>query len=198
MHRAMARLREKAPSDEPGEAGASSGASPLVLGDSWGYRKLRSRGAVAPPGILDPSSSAPLTSTHMVCELTRQGLQGALPPARHQVMKPGLRWLASINSVMKRSWHVELEEEAQVQALLSLKVCQKSSVARKIGRPRRPRTPLEQAAEVANLHAPRLWNPVQSLRGLSPAEVDAANSLLKFSYHTASLSEMVLELRTIR
>jgi hypothetical protein len=64
--------------------------------------------------------------------------------------------------------------------------------------PRRPRSPLEQATEVANLRAPRLWNPVQSLRGLSPAEVDAANSLLKFSYHTAFLSEMVLELRTIR
>jgi hypothetical protein len=79
----------------------------------------------------------------------------------------------------------------------SLKVCQKPLVPQKKGRLRRPRSPLEQAAEVANLRAPRLWNPVQSQRGLSLAEIDAVNSLLKFSYHTAFLSEMVLELRTI-
>jgi hypothetical protein len=42
------------------------------------------------PGVLNPSSSDPLTSTPMPCESTRQGLRGALPPARHQVMKPGL------------------------------------------------------------------------------------------------------------
>jgi hypothetical protein len=92
---------------------------------------------------------------------------------------------------------VELEEE--VQAFLSSKVCRKPSpVPQKIGHPRRPRSPLEQAAEIANLRAPRLWNPIQNLRGLSPTEVDAANLLLKFSYDITFLSEMVLELRTIR
>jgi hypothetical protein len=198
MRCALACLREKGSSDEPGEAGASSGAPPLALGNGWGCRRARSRGVAASPGLLDQSSSAPSTSKPMVGEPALQGLQGALSLTRHQVMKPGPRRLASINSVMERSWQVALEEETQVQHPPSVKVCQKLQVPQKIGRPRRPRSPLEQAAEVANLWAPRLRNPVQTLRGLSPAEIDAANSLLKFSYDTAFLSEMVLELRTIR
>jgi hypothetical protein len=198
MRRALARLREKGSSDESGEVGASSRAPPLALSDGWGHRKARSRGVAAPPGLLDQSSSAPSTSKLMVGESVHQGLQGALPLTRHQVMKPSPRRLASINSVMERSWQVALEEETQVQIPPSSKVCQKLPIPRKIGRPRRPRSPLEQAAEVANLRVPKLWNPVQSLRGLSPAEIDAANSLLKFGYHTAFLSEMVLEQRTIR
>jgi hypothetical protein len=194
----MARLKEWRSSDEPDKAGASSGAPPLALGNSWGCRRVRSRGAVAPPGSPDQSSSAPSTSKPMVGEPALQGLQGALSLTRHPVMKPGPRRLASINTVMERSWQVALEEEIQVRHLPSSKVCQKLSAPRKVGRPRRLRSPLEQAAEVANLRAPRLWNPVQSQRGLSPAEIDAVNSLLKFSYHTAFLSEMVLELRTFR
>jgi hypothetical protein len=86
-----------------------------------------------------------------------------------------------------------------MQSSANPQVWQKSSQnPQKVGRPRRPCLPLEHAAEIANLRAPRLWNPVPSMRGLSPAEVDAVNSLMKFSYHTTFLSEMVLELRTIR
>jgi hypothetical protein len=192
MRRALACLREKGLSDEPGEAGASSGVPPLALSNGWGRRKARSRGVAAPSGLLDQSWSAPSTSKLMIGESAHQGLQGVLPLTRHQVMKPCPRRLASINSVMERSWQVALEEETQLQNPTSSKVCQKQPCPRKIGHPRQPRSPLEQAAEVANLRAPRLWNPVQSLRGLSPAEIDAANLLLKFSYHTAFLSEMVL------
>jgi hypothetical protein len=126
MRRALARLREKGSSDEPGEVGASSRAPPLALSDGWGRRKARSRGVAAPLGFLDQSSSAPSTSKLMIGELAHQGLQGALPLTRHQVMKPGPRRLASINSVMERSWQVVLEEETQVQIPPSSKVCQKS------------------------------------------------------------------------
>jgi hypothetical protein len=111
MRRALASLREQRSSDDPGEAGASSGAPPLALGNSWGHRKACSRGVAAPPGFPDQSSSAPSTSKLTVGESAHHGLQGTLPLARHQVMKPGPRRLASINSVMERSWQVALEEE---------------------------------------------------------------------------------------
>jgi hypothetical protein len=55
MRRAMACLREKAPSNEPGEADANSGASPLVLGDSWATRSC-DRGALQ---LLQASSTHP-------------------------------------------------------------------------------------------------------------------------------------------
>jgi hypothetical protein len=68
----------------------------------------------------------------------------------------------------------------------------------KIGRLRKLKHPIEEAAEAATMSAPRMWEPIQSMRGLSAIEVEAANVTLMFSYHTAFLAEIVLHLQRIQ
>jgi hypothetical protein len=74
---------------------------------------------------------------------------------------------------------------------------EEGSGKQKIGRPRKPRHPIKEAAETATMNAPRLWEPVQSMRGLSAADVEAANVILMFSYHTVFLAEIVHQLQRI-
>jgi hypothetical protein len=94
---------------------------------------------------------------------------------------------------MLRAKQVELDElEAWV-----IEAQKKEVGKQKIGRPRKPRHPIEEAAETATMNAPRLWEPVQSMRGLSAAKVEAANAILMFSFHTAFLAEIVHQLQRI-
>jgi hypothetical protein len=105
-------------------------------------------------------------------------------------MKPGPRRSADISAVMMQAQPVELDE-SEVWVVEA----QKKAVGKqKIGRPRKLRHSIEEAAEAATMSAPRLWEPVQSMKGLSVAEIEAANVILMFSYHTAFLAEIVLHL----
>jgi hypothetical protein len=108
-------------------------------------------------------------------------------------MKPGPRRSADISAVMSRAKQVELDESE----LWVIKAQKKVVGKRKIGRPRKPSHPIEEAAETATMNAPRLWEPDQSMRGLSAAEVEAANAILMFSFHTAFLAEIVHQLQRI-
>jgi hypothetical protein len=95
---------------------------------------------------------------------------------------------------MLRAKQVELDESE----MWVIEAQKKAVGKRKIGRPRKPRHPIEEAAEAATMNAPRLWEPVQSMRGLSAAEVEAANAILMFSFHTAFLAEIVHQLLMIQ
>jgi hypothetical protein len=48
------------------------------------------------------------------------------------------------------------------------------------------------------MNAPKFWEPIQSMRGLSAVEIEAANAILMFSYHAAFLAEIVLQLQMIQ
>jgi hypothetical protein len=108
-------------------------------------------------------------------------------------MKPGPRRSADISVVMVRAQQVELDESE----MWVVEVQKKAVGKRKIGRPRKPRHPIEEAVETAMMNAPRFWEPVQSMKGLSAAEVEAANAILMFSFHTAFLAEIVHQLQRI-
>jgi hypothetical protein len=95
--------------------------------------------------------------------------------------------------MMSRAKQVELDESELWVTEAQKKVVGK----RKIGRPRKPRHPIKEAAKTATMNAPRLWEPVQSMRGLSAAEVEVANAILMFSYHTTFLVEIVHQLQRI-
>jgi hypothetical protein len=94
---------------------------------------------------------------------------------------------------MSRAKQVELDESE----LWVIEAQRKVVGKRKIGRPRKPRHPFEEAAETATMNMPRLWEHVRSMRGLSAAEVEAANAILMFSFHTAFLAEIVHQLQRI-
>jgi hypothetical protein len=94
---------------------------------------------------------------------------------------------------MSRAKQVELDESEMWVIEAQKKIVGK----RKIGRLRKPRHPIEEAAEIATMNAPRFWEPVQSMRGLSAAEVEAANAILMFSFHTTFLAEIVHQLQRI-
>jgi hypothetical protein len=109
-------------------------------------------------------------------------------------MKPGPKSFAILLNVMKRAKRVELDElEVAV-----VEVQGKAAGKRNIGRPRKPRHPIEQVAEAATMNTPRFWESIQSMRGLSIVEVEAANAILMFSYHAAFLVDIVLQLRMIQ
>jgi hypothetical protein len=108
-------------------------------------------------------------------------------------MKPGPKRSAAISAMMMQAQPVELDnpEVWVVEA-------QKKAVGKhKIGRPCKLRHPIEEAAEASTMSVPRLCEPVQSIRGLSAAEMETTNTILMFSYHTAILVETVLHLQRI-
>jgi hypothetical protein len=109
-------------------------------------------------------------------------------------MKPGPRRSADISVVMVRAQQVELDESE----MWVVEVQKKAVGKRKIGRPRKPRHPIEEATEAATMSAPRLWELVQSMKGLSATEIEAVNAILMFSYHTAFLPEIVHQLQMIQ
>jgi hypothetical protein len=94
---------------------------------------------------------------------------------------------------MLRAKQVELDESK----MWVIEAQKKAVGKRKIGRPRKLRHLIEEAAEIAMMNAPRLWEPVQSMRGLSAAKVEAANAILMFCFHTAFLAEIVHQLQRI-
>jgi hypothetical protein len=105
-------------------------------------------------------------------------------------MKPSLKSFAILSNVMKRAQRVELDElEVAV-----VEVQGKAKGKQKIGRPRKLKHPIEQAVETTTMNTPRFWEPIQSMRGLSAVEIEAANAILMFSYHAAFLAEIVLQL----
>jgi hypothetical protein len=109
-------------------------------------------------------------------------------------MKPGPKRFANLSNVMKRAHQVELDslEVAMVE------VQEKAEGKQKIGRPSKPRHPIEQEAQAATINASRVWEQIQSMRGLSAVEVEAVNAIMMFSYHTAFLAEIMLQLRMIQ
>jgi hypothetical protein len=109
-------------------------------------------------------------------------------------MKPGPKRFAILSNVMKRAHRVELDElEVAVEEVQGKAACKK-----KIGTPRKPKHPIEQASETTTMNVPRFWEPIQSMRGLLAVEIEAANAILMFSYHAAFLAEIVLQLQMIQ
>jgi hypothetical protein len=109
-------------------------------------------------------------------------------------MKPGPKRSATISAVMMRAQPVELDDPE-----VWVVEAQKKTVSKqKIGSPRKLRHPIEEAAEAATMSAPRLWEPVQSMRGLSAAEIETTNTILMFSYHTTFLAKIMLHLQRIQ
>jgi hypothetical protein len=68
-------------------------------------------------------------------------------------------------------------------------------VEQRKGRLRKVRTPFDLAKEAAHSSAPRIWQPIQSARGLNYDKIQSVNGLIQFSYHTRYLEEIVHHLR---